>query len=182
MLYVMRHGKTDWNAEFKLQGNIDIPLNEEGRQMARNAAEEYKDIHFDICYVSPLVRALETAQILLENRDIPIITENRLKEMSFGIYEGFKGVFEHPELPIYKLFKDPENYIPPEGAETFESLFNRTGEFLKEVVQKDLDAGKDVLIVGHGALNSCIITQLKKLELKDFWSNGIPNCKLFKLI
>ena len=50
MLYIMRHGKTDWNAMRKLQGRTDIPLNEEGRQMAEHARTEYADIHFDICY------------------------------------------------------------------------------------------------------------------------------------
>lgn len=53
MLYIMRHGKTDWNAMRKLQGRTDIPLNEEGRQMAEHARTEYADIHFDICYCSP---------------------------------------------------------------------------------------------------------------------------------
>ena len=57
MLYIMRHGKTDWNAKHKLQGRTDIPLNEEGIQMAEQAKEKYKDVNFDICYCSPLVRA-----------------------------------------------------------------------------------------------------------------------------
>ena len=61
MLYIMRHGKTDWNAMRKLQGRTDIPLNEEGRQMAEHARTEYAVIHFDICYCSPLIRAKETA-------------------------------------------------------------------------------------------------------------------------
>ena len=53
MLYIMRHGKTDWNALHKLQGRTDIPLNEEGRAMARAAREQYREVHFDICYCSP---------------------------------------------------------------------------------------------------------------------------------
>ena len=58
--------KTDWNAMRKLQGRTDIPLNEEGRQMAEHARTEYADIHFDICYCSPLIRAKETAEIVLK--------------------------------------------------------------------------------------------------------------------
>ena len=65
MLYIMRHGKTDWNAAHRLQGHTDIPLNEEGRHMAIKARETYKDLHFDICYCSPLIRAKETAGIPL---------------------------------------------------------------------------------------------------------------------
>ena len=67
MLYIMRHGKTDWNAKHKLQGRTDIPLNEEGIQMAEQAKEKYKDVNFDICYCSPLVRAKQTAEIVLEH-------------------------------------------------------------------------------------------------------------------
>ena len=59
MLYIMRHGKTDWNAVHRLQGSEDIPLNEEGRQMARDARKKYGDLRFDICYCSPLQRAQE---------------------------------------------------------------------------------------------------------------------------
>ena len=85
MLYIMRHGKTDWNAKHKLQGRTDIPLNEEGIQMAEQAKEKYKDVNFDICYCSPLVRAKQTAEIVLEGRNIPIVYDDRLMEMCFGV-------------------------------------------------------------------------------------------------
>lgn len=80
MLYIMRHGKTDWNVLHKLQGRTDIPLNEEGRNMARKAADIYKDI------------------------------------------------------------------------------------------------------IGHGAMNSSIVCQVKKIDIKHFWEAGIENCKLMKLL
>ena len=63
MLYIMRHGKTDWNVEYRLQGSVDTPLNEEGLRMAREAAVKYADVPLDVCYVSPLQRARETATI-----------------------------------------------------------------------------------------------------------------------
>lgn len=183
MLYIMRHGKTDWNARKKLQGRTNIPLNEEGREMARNAALEYADVHFDVCYCSPLIRAKETAEIFLANRDIPIITDDRLQEMCFGIYEGIENSFAIPDCPVNVLFKEPEKYTEAfEGAESFEDLFARTGEFLREVVNPLLEQEKDVLIVGHGAMNSSIVCQVKEMPIKDFWSAGIPNCKLMKLI
>ena len=94
MLYIMRHGKTDWNEKRKLQGRTDIPLNEEGIGMAKKAAEECKNIHFDICYCSPLIRARTTAQIVLEGRNVPIVTDDRLMEMGFGEYEGIEHSFE----------------------------------------------------------------------------------------
>ena len=88
MLYIIRHGRTDWNDRHKLQGRTDMPLNEEGRRMAEEAREAYRDVHFDVCFCSPLIRAKETAEILLRGRDVPIQYDDRLMEMSFGSYEG----------------------------------------------------------------------------------------------
>jgi probable phosphoglycerate mutase len=180
----MRHGKTDWNVRHKLQGRTDIPLNEEGRMMAQKAADEYKDIHFDICYCSPLVRANETAKILLKDRvEIPIIEDSRLVEMSFGTYEGIENSFELPDCPINVLYQHPEKYTSSiGGAETFDELFSRTGEFLKDTVYPLLEQGKDVLIVGHGAMNCSIVCQVKNLPIEKFWSAGIENCKLMRLL
>ena len=178
----MRHGKTDWNVLHKLQGRTDIPLNEEGRRMAEAAREQYKDINFDVCYCSPLIRARETAQILLKERDIPIICDDRLKEMSFGVYEGTENSFQIPDCPVNVLFKDPAKYKAVEGGESFEELFARTGEFLKKVVEPGLAEGKDILIVGHGAMNSSIVCQIRNMPLEHFWDAGIENCKLMKLV
>lgn len=181
MLYIIRHGKTDWNEIHKLQGRTDIPLNDEGRQMARDAAKEYGDIHFDVCYCSPLCRARETAELLLEGRNVPIVIDERLKEMSFGIYEGVENSFAIGDCPVNVLFQHPEEYSPVPEGESLDELYARTGEFLREVVNPLLEEGKDVVIVGHGAMNSSIVCQVRNIPLKDFWSAGIPNCKLMKL-
>ncbi|MBP5604936.1 MAG: histidine phosphatase family protein [Ruminiclostridium sp.] len=181
MLYIMRHGKTEWNELHKLQGRTDIPLNDEGMEMAEKAAVEYAGVHIDICFCSPLIRAKETAEILLRGRDIPIIPDDRLTEMSFGVYEGLENSFSIPDCPINTLFFDPAHYEPVEKGESLEQLFRRTGEFLDEKVFPLLEQGKDVLIVGHGAMNSSIITRMKELPLGEFWKTGIENCKLIKL-
>lgn len=182
MLYIMRHGKTDWNELHKLQGRTDIPLNEEGRTMARQAREKYKDVSFDICYCSPLIRARETAEIVLQGRNIPILYDDRLMEMNFGVYEGTQNCLQILDSPVRVLFKDPAHYAAVEGGESLEELYARTGEFLKEVVEPELEAGKDVLIVGHGAMNSSILCQVRKVPVEKFWEAGIENCKLMKLI
>ena len=182
MLYIIRHGQTDWNALKKLQGRTNIPLNEKGREMARHARDEYKDVHFDVCYCSPLDRARETADILLSGRDVPIIIDERLIEMSFGVYEGKPYSFENADCEMNTFFCTPEKYTHPvEGGESIDELFARTGEFLKNVVEPQLADGKDVLIVGHGAMNSSIVCRIKGLPVKDFWSAGIENCKLMQL-
>ena len=183
MLYVIRHGKTEWNVLHKLQGRTDVPLNEEGRRMAEAAREEYRDVHFDICFCSPLIRARETAEILLRDRNIPILTDGRLMEMGFGSYEGLENSFQIPDCPVNVLFYTPELYTsPPGGAESLDALFARTGEFLRERVDPLLKEGKDVLIVGHGAMNSSIVCQVRNLPRAQFWSAGIENCRLMRLI
>lgn len=182
MLYIMRHGRTEWNALHKLQGITDIPLNDDGREMARKAGEEGRNIHFDICYCSPLVRAVETASLFLDGRNVPIVCDERLKEMCFGIYEGIKDSMSIPDCPVNVLLTHPENYKAVENGESLEELYARTGEFLKELVFPALKDGKDILIVAHGAVNSCITCQIKDIPIEKFWSSGIENCKLKKLI
>ena len=180
MLYIMRHGRTDWNDLRKIQGRTDIPLNDNGRRMAREAAVKYRDINIDRIYCSTLKRAVETAELFAGDRDIPIIEDKRLDEMSFGIYEGFERSFDVPDCPINSLFKDPENYTPVEGGESFDELFARTGSFLEEI-KPLVDSGMNILIVGHGAMNRSIISRLKGAPLKDFWADSIENCKMERL-
>ena len=183
MLYIMRHGRTDWNDMHKLQGRTDIPLNDSGRQMAKDAAVRYADVDLDIIYTSPLKRAAETAAIIAGDRDIPIIEDTRLVEMCFGIYEGVENSFKIPDCPVNVLFKEPEKYtVPVEDGESFEELFERTGAFLDEMVYPLLTEGKDILIVGHGAMNLSIINRIRNIPIKDYWSVGIENCKLLRLI
>jgi len=183
MLYIMRHGRTDWNMRHKLQGGTDIPLNDEGRRMAEKAAAEYRHIPLDLCFSSPLVRARETAEIVLAGRGIPIITDSRLREMGFGEYEGIENSFLIPDCPINIIFRHPEDYtVSVGGAETFDELFARTGSFLEEVIDPLMEAEKNVLIVGHGAMNLSIISRIRNLPRRDFWTPGLENCKMIRLI
>ena len=182
MLYIMRHGKTDWNALRLMQGRTDIPLNEEGRAMARAAREQLGGLRFDVCFCSPLQRALETATLLLEGTGTPIRTEERLVEMCFGASEGRVGYADnHDGGPMDILFNDPVHYVARDGAESFEALFARTGAFLRDTALPLSDAGRHVLIVAHGAVNCSIISALRQLPLSDFWTCLPGNCELTRL-
>ena len=181
-LYVIRHGRTDWNTIKRIQGRTDTPLNEEGISMAGEAAKRYSSVHFDICFCSPLMRAKQTAQILLAGRDIPVEYDDRLKELSFGEYEGLEYPLLPEDHPVRDAFRDPDNFHPAPGGETIRELLKRTGDFLEDKVYPLIDEGKDVLIVGHGAMNSALTVNVKKLPVEKFWEEGIENCVLKQLI
>ena len=182
MLYIMRHGRTDWNVRHKLQGRTDIPLNDEGRMMAAEAGKRYADIHFDICYSSPLERAKETAEILLEGRSIPLYEDQRIQEISFGSYEGMSCVDKTKEenLAFQKFFQDTGNYIPPEDAESVEQLYERTGEFLKSLEESKKLKDKNLLISTHGAAMTAMLNRMRgSLSVEHFWKNEVPpNCSV----
>lgn len=181
--YVIRHGRTDWNDQKRLQGQTDIPLNETGRQMAREAAAEYADIPFDICFCSPLSRARETAEILLKDREVPVFFDDRLKEMAFGEYEGVAESFRTPDCPVNFFFYHPEEYIEAvPGGENVNELLGRTRAFYEEKVLPLLKEGRRVLVVGHGAMNLSLICNVWRLPTKDFWKTEFENCKLIRLL
>lgn len=180
-LYIIRHGQTDWNLKRKLQGRTDINLNEQGIQMAQEARERYKDIDINVCYTSPLKRAYETAFIIMDGRGREIIADERLREMSFGDYEGIEGLVSTPGNPIYTLFNDPVNYIADKGAESLEELYARTGEFINEILLPELDTGRNVLVVGHGAMNLSIVNRLTNIPLEHFWDGLLGNCELMEV-
>lgn len=182
MLYIIRHGKTDWNAQKRLQGHTDIPLNAEGREMARAARSACASISFDVCFCSPLIRARETAEILLEGRNVPIVPDERLTEMDFGAYDGRCFADAEKGSPLDLLFHDPLNYAAVEDGESFDALCERTGEFLTEVVEPVLREGGCVLIAGHGAVNASIIGRIRGIPRERFWDALTGNCKLTKLL
>lgn len=185
MLYIVRHGETDWNREHRVQGHTDIPLNDYGRHLARETAEGMKDVKIDMAFTSPLLRARETAQIILGERDVPLIDEPRIQEIGFGCYEGVLsgGECRSPESEAFDLFfTDTGNYRPPEGAESVEDLYARTGEFLRELSDREKTdlAEKSILISTHGAAMTAILNRIRgNVSVSGFWKNEVPpNCSV----
>ena len=179
-IYFVRHGETIWNKEKKIQGQSDIPLNEYGKELGYITAEALKDIPFDIVYTSPLIRAKETAQILVQNRNLEIHEDNRLTEMSFGEGEGesLPEIHAHPEMKLHDFIHNPGEYTPPAGGETFEELYNRCKNFIEEVILPAEKKYNTMLIVGHGALIRGMIHYINNRPTKDFWIVTHKNCSV----
>lgn len=178
-LYIVRHGETQWNKKRKLQGQVDIPLDEFGRTLARKTAKGLAKIPFDVCYSSPLSRAKETAKLILEGREIPIIEDERIIEMSFGEYEGKSCAKSHWELPeeFHRFFDGPERYIAPLRGEDFADVKKRTGEFLQELYHRKEYQDSHILIATHGAALAGLLNNIKDKPLSEYWGAGVhKNC------
>lgn len=178
-IYFVRHGETDWNKERKIQGQVDIPLNEFGRHLARETAKGLRDVPFDVCFTSPLGRARETAQIILQGRDVPILEDKRILEMNFGVLEGKCCSKEGWDVPdsFQMFFDDPVHYQAPEGGEDFQAVRERTGDFLNWLFAQEQYRDSTVLVTTHGAAMAGLLNNLKKKPLAEYWGVGVhKNC------
>jgi probable phosphoglycerate mutase len=182
-VYNVRHGETDWNKDRRLQGRSDIELNEYGIELAEKTGRGLADISFNYIYSSPLKRAYKTAEIIRQeiiknNKNIPIITDDRLMEISFGKNEGIPATQMPKEFQLF--FDEPLKYVPAEGGETYEQLCARSRDFAMNVLQplsiKEPDA--NVLLVAHGAFNKSLLAYLGHRELNDLWKVFPQNCSV----
>lgn len=177
-LYIMRHGETNWNARKLLQGGSETILNENGRRLALVTGEALSDVPFRKVFSSPLKRAMETTRLVLGNRNIEIVSEPRIREISFGIYEGKCYHPDHMEIPkdvIDAFFHDPNHYVAPKEGEELSSIIARTHEFYEELIHDKTLADADILISAHG----CAVRALEQSidSSKGFWRDGVPkNC------
>lgn len=179
-LYILRHGETDWNKEKLLQGKSDVSLNEKGRTLAKASAEGMKDIPFDLVFSSPLVRARETAKLVLGERELPFILDKRIEEIGFGEMEG-KPWRKTEDFPgddnIYCFFEHPDQYIPPKGGESLTDLAKRCADFMQDICNRPELEEKTILIATHGAATRGLLNSLRNWTMADFWGGRVaPNC------
>jgi broad specificity phosphatase PhoE len=146
---LVRHGQTDWNVARRYQGQQDIPLNAEGLRQARNLAVLLRDERFDAIYSSDLQRAMQTALILQEGRRGEVIADARLREISFGEWEGTCLDDMHATFPTRFALSQNDPAVPlAPGGESVFAVAQRTKEFAQEVSQQFPNG--NVLVVTHG--------------------------------
>ena len=178
-LYIVRHGTTSWNAERRFQGIQDIELNSNGRELAGKLGVKLENVEFDKIYSSPLIRAYETACLIRGHRNIPIIRNDLLREISFGEMEGVPFAdWMKTDEPRKYFFDEPGKYVPPKGGETFESACARTKKFVTEVIEPQYKTAKRIMIVAHGALLASLMCYLENRTVENFWGKGLKgNCE-----
>lgn len=185
IFYIFRHGQTDYNVENRIQSSLDIPLNQTGITQAHNLAKNLAPIQFDCVYSSPLSRALDTAKIVAENRDIKIMLADGLQERSLGILCGKKINITHDSadtpvrtdedvvsIPLALL---SNNDYAPENGESYNMFAKRVRETMIKIAQ-NTDA-QTIGISTHGGVLGAIIRQFT-----DFAHGGAPNTAYMKML
>jgi len=139
MIYLVRHGESVFNKENRAQGHSMNPLSEEGVMQVQNISEDILKLPITKIYCSDLKRAVQTAEILNKELNLPIVLDSRLREFDCG--ESIRGLLKQ-DRPV-DLYDNPKKY----GAETAPDVYIRMSDFLDELKANKVD---NVLIVGHG--------------------------------
>ncbi|MGN0961618.1 MAG: histidine phosphatase family protein [Christensenellales bacterium] len=168
-LYVMRHGTTIWNEKGITQGRSNNRLSESGKALTREVAKQYKDYKFDIIYSSPLMRTMQTANIMNEYHKVKIVKDKRLIEIDQGIFTGRKKASLTDEEKKLKFAKDASC-----GMESYESVRDRSKDFLDFLKQNYDD--KNVLIITHNANASIINCVIENIEI-NYHNRNLYNFK-----
>lgn len=180
-IYLIRHGETDWNKNFKYQGISDIPLNADGVEQARCLGVRLAYIRPDRIVASPLQRARRTAEIIAGRREdaLGVETIDGLREVSFGIWEGLTvpeimdidgGTFEQWR---YKPFS-----CTPKGGESFESISARSREVARQLDETGR-LGEDTFVVAHGGVLRSLAAALLRYGDSDIlWRMRFDNCSI----
>lgn len=177
-LYLVRHGETDWNAAGRIQGSIDRPLNEIGLAQARVAGRDLAHLKPAAIYSSPLLRAMQTAQVINAFHSCQIHLEGRLKEASYGaLIEGitrleFRARYqaeidEKLKLPLAQQRK----HKLEADAESCEEILERSLLALCQIAGKHV--GEEVIVVSHGFVLSAILSHFLSVSEEHV---KVPNC------
>lgn len=171
-IFVARHGETQWNVDYKVCGRTDVPLTDRGREQAVALAQEAAGKGIEVILASPMVRAYETARAVSEAIGVPILTDERLMEQDYGIYEGVRR-----DDPGFLENKRHFTWRYP-GGESMMDLGHRVYAVLDEV--KERYAGKTVLLVCHGAVCRAIHSYFHDMTNEEYFHFNMENARLAK--
>jgi probable phosphoglycerate mutase len=167
---VVRHGETAWNAEGRIQGHLDSPLNEEGLAQALLVCERLARERIDTIYCSDLGRVLQTVQPLIDHIGMEPIREARLRERHLGIFQGLTSAecqARHPEDYARFHGRDVEHVVP--GGESIRQVYARVAAFFDAKAREH--AGHCLAVITHGGILDALyrhVTGTPLEKLRDF--------------
>jgi broad specificity phosphatase PhoE len=183
-IYMFRHGETDWNREGRMQGSTDIPLNEIGREQARQLREFFLSNPVDIFLSSDLSRAQETAQIVAANSDIGIVVDARLRETNLGVAEGlstqeFTALYGEEILDRWRKVDAANQHVRLPNGESKQEHRIRFQQGLEELLHSaEAARWRRIGVATHGGSMRRLIHHLRP-ELTEAVMVG--NCGTYKL-
>lgn len=184
VIYFLRHGQTDWNAERRMQGQIDIALNDKGREQAAQNGRTLAALLGDVAQCdfvsSPLVRASETMEIVRETMSLPrsgYVIDKRLMEIHFGDWQGaqWETLGGSWSNAVSERMADPWTSVPPgDGAESNAMLSARVLEWLSEV-------SRDTVAVAHGGVMRVLRAHIEGLDAHKMIKLDVPQDKVLRI-
>lgn len=185
-LYVVRHGRTEWNAQGRYQGQKDSPLTEQGIKQAKEVAQKLRHIKFDAIFSSDLLRAQRTAEIIALEHRLAVTTAEALRERNFGSVEGKTEREIREELKevmeIFDTLPPEERYAFKfvEDMESDDEIATRLVTYIREMAVGY--AGKTVLLVCHGGLMRAFLLKIGFATFDELPPKSIRNTAYFKLL
>lgn len=177
-ILLIRHGETDWNKDRRIMGRDPVGLNEAGRRQSRSLQATLKNTKVDQVFTSPLLRALQTAEILCAGRGLKPTPDELLLEVDYGEWVGkkFAEVREMPDyIPYYQRLETP---VAPEG-ETLYQVRDRGLAFLEKI--SNGGGGKNVLVVSHADWIKCILMHFMEIPFENIWRLRIDNASISQI-
>jgi probable phosphoglycerate mutase len=180
-VFALRHGQTAWNAEHRIQGHLDVPLDATGHWQAGRLAEALADEGISAIYSSDLQRAWLTAQALARATAAPLATEPALRERGFGRFEGatFAEIDERwPDEAARWRRREP--HFGPGGGETLETFYARCVSAAAALAARH--PGQTIALVAHGGVLDCLYRAAAGVELHAPRSWQLGNATINRLL
>lgn len=174
---LVRHGETAWNAEGRLQGHIDIPLNEQGQRQAHHLATALRGQRYDALYASDLCRAQQTATPLAHALSLPLLTDAGLRERHMGVLQGLTR--DHAaarHAAAWHALHTRALQHDLDGGEALSDFAARVRSTLERLHQRH--AGQHILVVTHGGVLDVVYRLAQDLPLQGPRQTPIPNTAL----
>ncbi len=173
-LCIVRHGETAWNAEGRVQGQLDIPLNDVGRAQARATAEALANHDFTAIYCSDLSRVRQTCEPAARKFALPVTYLPELRERHYGMFETLTYVEVREKFPEqYARFRDKDPDFDFEGGETLRGFNDRSLKAIGELIARH--SGEDILVFTHGGVLEMVYRHARAVGLSSPRDFEIPN-------
>jgi broad specificity phosphatase PhoE len=165
-IYLLRHGETEYHAQKRLLGRMDIGLNDTGREQARRAAAYFKGIELSAIYCSPLSRCRETVQPTADDKGLEVQVMDELIEVEMGEWDGrpVKELFEEDGERLMSWMRNPSSVTLP-GGESFGAVNERVAVAIEKITERHRE-DPAVLVVAHGGPIRVILCQVLRMDIE----------------